>query len=57
MVSTEKFRGFQVYGRPRSLWGPAPDAEEFSKIWKQFLKKISKLQYFSLFFKSFKSLR
>ena len=46
--------GVQVYGQPRKGSGGAltPDAEEFSKSWKIFLKKIAKLHYFSLFFKS-----
>ena len=44
------FHGVGLVGGP----GAEPrDAGEFSKIFKKFLKKISKMHYFSIFFKKF----
>ena len=44
----EKFRwGVQGYGRPRRGSGGG----KFSKIWKNFLRKLQKINYFSIFFK------
>ena len=47
-----RFGGNTVGGRPPGGPRRSPaDAGEFSKIFKNFLKKIAKMHYFSIFFK------
>ena len=52
-VRRKNFRGFQGYGRPRrGCGGGAPlTPENFRKFAINFLKKIAKMHYFSIFFK------